>query len=74
MNQANALDVIFKSGEPQYQASYSVDTTNPDVPELHLQLELLNYDVTNWFQYTNPYITQNSTTVDENGVETTVET
>ena len=51
MNHARAMDVVFKSGEPQYQASYSVDTTNPDLPELHIQLELLNYDITNWFQY-----------------------
>lgn len=51
MQHARAMDVLFKSGEPQYQASYSVDTTNPDLPELHIQLELLNYDVTNWFQY-----------------------
>lgn len=51
MQHARAMDVVFKSGEPQYQASYSVDTTNPDLPELHIQLELLNYDVTNWFQY-----------------------
>lgn len=51
MHHARAMDVVFKSGEPQYQASYSVDTTNPDLPELHIQLELLNYDITNWFQY-----------------------
>lgn len=67
MQQAYSLDVVFKSGEPQYQASYSVDTTNPDVPELHIQLELLNYDVTNWFQYTQTPIESNATTTDADG-------
>ena len=43
-----ATDVIFKSDIPQYSASYSVDTTNPIYSEFHVQLELLNYNITNW--------------------------
>lgn len=45
---AIATDVTFRAEDPVYQASYSVDTSNPDNSELHVQLELLNYDISNW--------------------------
>ena len=43
-------DVLFYQGDPQYQASYNLDQA-PNPAELHMQLELLNFDVTSWFQY-----------------------
>ena len=64
----NATDVVFKTGEPQYMASYNVDNSNPDAPELHVQLELMNYDITTWFQYNQTVITTNTT--DANGTVT----
>ena len=45
---AMATDVQFRTEDPIYQGSYSVDTSNPDTPEIHMQLELLNYDISNW--------------------------
>ena len=45
----SAVDIFFTATDPQYSAHYSVDTTlNTINPELHLQLELLNYDIRNW--------------------------
>ncbi|CDW86968.1 UNKNOWN [Stylonychia lemnae] len=43
-----AATVIFRSDEPQYRADYNVDATDPNNPQLFVQLELLNYDISNW--------------------------
>eukprot|EP00347_Sterkiella_histriomuscorum_P003168 403365331 len=69
----NATDVVFKTGEPQYMASYSVDNSNPDAPELQIQLELMNYDITAWFQYNQTVITTNTTDANGTVITTTVD-
>jgi hypothetical protein len=44
----SAQQVIFRSADPEYYADYGVDVnTNPENPDLYMQLSLNNFDVTN---------------------------